>query len=169
VTSVVSDVTSFGVLVLLCDLDIEPGRAMLDQCGLALARVAEVTIRGGQRMVRVEANRDDIGFEAGGVLVDSVVIARDPRRVAGPCGVYLVGNLCLEHDFLTRRLVALRQTPAPGDLLAFVNTAGYVADFAAQHALRQPVATTVAVTTAADGSWRWCHDDQFWPPRGAHP
>ncbi|MBT8227457.1 MAG: Y4yA family PLP-dependent enzyme [Dactylosporangium sp.] len=153
----------------LVDLDIEPGRALLDQCGLTLARVAEVGYRAGQCLIRVEANRDDISFEAGGVLVDPLVLPRDPAREARPCQAYLVGNLSLEHDFLTHRLVALRHTPACGDLLAFVNTAGYFSDFSAGHALRQPVATTVAVAVSGAGTWRWCHDEQYWPTLGACP
>lgn len=158
----------------LYDLDIEPGRALLDQAGVTLVRVAEVTPCGAYQMVRLAANRDDISLEAGGVLIDPLVLPRDPARDTEPCQAYLVGNLCLEHDFLTRRLVTLRHTPVSGDLLVFVNTAGYFADFQANHALRQPVAATVALVRAAGGvtgdgtsAWQWYHDDRYWPILGA--
>jgi diaminopimelate decarboxylase len=58
--------------------------------------------------------------------------------------------------------VFLPRLPRPGDLLAFVNTAGYLMDFHAHHAQRQPSARTVAVTEE-DGTWRWCPDENYWP------
>lgn len=154
-----------GTLLLehLVDLDIEPGRALLDQCGLTLARVAEVGSRANAVTVRLEANRDDLGFEAGGVLVDPVLIPGDVSAPAEPCQAYLLGNRCLEHDLITHRLVAFRRAPRPGDLLAFVNSAGYFADFTATEALRQPTAATVAVTGTGAGGWRWCLDERYWP------
>jgi diaminopimelate decarboxylase len=77
-------------------------------------------------------------------------------------GVYLTGNLCLEDDLITRRQVFLPGLPAPGDLLAFVNTAGYFMDFRADQALMQPIARKVAVWPAA-GGWHWCLDEDYWP------
>jgi diaminopimelate decarboxylase len=76
--------------------------------------------------------------------------------------VYLAGNLCLEADLLTRRKVFLPRLPRPGDLLAFVNTAGYAMDFRAHRAQMQPAARTVAVRRHGDG-WRWCPDEDYWP------
>lgn len=49
-----------------------------------------------------------------------------------------------------------------GDLLVFVNTAGYLMDFSANQALMQPSARTVAAYRR-HGGWRWCLDEQFWP------
>lgn len=150
----------------LFELDVEPGRAMLDQCGITLVRVVEVGRRAGLPAVRVAANRDDVGFEAGGVLVDPVLVPRDPETSPRPHQAFLLGNRCLEHDLITHRLVAFRREPRPGDLLAFVNTAGYFADFTANAALRQPVAATVAVTDIGGGRWRWCLDERYWPAMG---
>jgi diaminopimelate decarboxylase len=162
-----------GTLLLehLVELDIEPGRALLDQCGLTLARVAEVGRRADATTVRLEANRDDLGFEAGGVLIDPVLILGDStasRESRQPCQAFLLGNQCLEHDLITHRLVAFRDRPRPGDLLAFVNSAGYFADFTATAALRQPTAATVAATETGPGRWRWCLDEQYWPTLGGN-
>ncbi len=84
------------------------------------------------------------------------------RGRRGPVGVHLVGNLCLEADLITRRLVFLPRLPRAGDVLAFVNTAGYAMDFHAHQAQRQPSARTVAVEREGD-SWRWCPDEDYWP------
>lgn len=148
----------------LYDLHIEPGRGLTDQCGLTLARVVEVrTTHTGDVLVRVAANSRDISTEDHAVLMDPVLL---PERPGTPTGVYLTGNLCLEDDFITRRQVTLPRTPVPGDLLAFVNTAGYFMDFAADHALMQPIARTVAVYHDA-GGWAWCLDEQYWPGKGS--
>lgn len=156
----------------------EPGRALADQCGLTLGRVQEVRAGGaGEHLVRLALNAGDVGLEDHGVLMDPVLLPRDddaPRDATGPVGVYLMGNLCLEADLITRRTVFLPRLPRPGDLLAFANTAGYCMDFTATRAQQQPVARKVAVRqegaageeAAAHGergAWSWCLDDQYWP------
>lgn len=151
-----------GTLLLetMCDLHIEPGRSLLDQCGLVLATVAEVRPdTGGETLVRLDCNARDISSEEHGVQMDPVLF-RDAE--GGPVGVHLLGNLCLEADLLTRRKVYLPALPEPGDVLAFVNTAGYLMDFSAGRALMQPAARTVAMHRTG-GDWRWCLDEKYWP------
>ncbi|WNZ13437.1 Y4yA family PLP-dependent enzyme [Streptomyces sp. 11x1] len=168
-----------GALLLehLYDLYCEPGRALVDQCGLSLARVLDVRPAGpdsGDLLVRLGMNAGDVSLEEHGVLVDPVLLPRTGTAATedvgadGPVGVYLVGNLCLEADLITRRKVFLPRLPHAGDLLAFANTAGYAMDFHAHRAQRQPTARTVAVVRDGD-SWRWCPDEGYWPttrPRG---
>ncbi|MFD7168855.1 Y4yA family PLP-dependent enzyme [Streptomyces violascens] len=156
-----------SLLESLYDLYTEPGRALVDQCGLTLARVLEVRrAETGDRMVRLEANADDIGLEEHAVLMDPVLVPRAGTRApvadGDPVGVYLAGNLCLETDLITRRMVFLPRLPQPGDLLGFANTAGYCMDFSADQAQHQPVARKVAAWQEA-GAWRWCLDEQYWP------
>ncbi|KAK1183577.1 Y4yA family PLP-dependent enzyme [Streptomyces sp. NBS 14/10] len=162
----------------LYDLHTEPGRALLDQCGVTLARVLEVRdVGAGPLWVRLAATAGDIGLEEHGILMDPVLLPREPREPGepratassagpgasgGPVETYLFGSLCLESDLITRRVVHLPHRPAPGDLLAFVNTAGYCMDFHATRAQRQPVARKVAVWQDRAG-WRWCLDEEYWP------
>ena len=114
------------------------------------------------------------------MLLDPLVLSRDPTDsgdaptgsggtpsgsgddTTGAFAVHLMGNLCLEADLITRRTVFLPRLPRPGDLLAFVNTAGYCMDFGATHAQQQPVARKVAVHRQG-GRWRWCLDEEYWP------
>ncbi|GGZ03498.1 Y4yA family PLP-dependent enzyme [Streptomyces poonensis] len=149
----------------LHELYIEPGRALVDQCGVVLARVLEVRDNaGGECFVRLEMNASDVSLEEHGVLMDPVLVPRPDRTCpsTGPVGVYLIGNLCLEADFITRRMVFLPHRPSPGDLLTFPNTAGYFMDFSADHALHQPIARKVAAYQDG-GRWRWCLDENYWP------
>lgn len=152
------------------DLWTEPGRALVDQCGVVLATVLEVRDTGsGDCLVRLAMNAGDASLEEHGVLMDPLLVpgpaGAAPEAVEGPTGVYLIGNLCLEADLITRRKVFLPARPRPGDLLAFPNTAGYFMDFSADAALHQPVARKVAVTRNED-TWRWCLDEQYWPIAG---
>lgn len=150
-----------GALLLdtMCDLHVEPGRALLDQCGAVLATVAEVrTGAGGETLVRLECNARDVSTEEHGVQMDPILL-RDNASADEPTGVYLLGNLCLEADLITRRQVFLPARPEPGDVLAFANTAGYLMDFHAGQALMQPTARTVALDVR--GGWRL--DEQYWP------
>lgn len=156
----------------LYDLHSEPGRALTDQCGLTLAEVLEVRVTAaGEHLVRLAANARDVGLEDHGLLVDPVLVQRgEPGGPGGPgdaapTGVYLLGNLCLESDLISRRMVFLPRAPRTGDLLAFVNTAGYFMDFTADHAMRQPIARKVAAyeDPGPGGAWRWCLDEQYWP------
>lgn len=149
----------------LYDLVAEPGRALLDGCGLSLAKVLEVRRDdGGDLMVRLAAKADDIALEDHGVLLDPVVLRRDGScgGAEGPVRAYLFGSLCLESDLITRRAVHLPAAPRVGDLMAFVNTAGYCMDFHATSAQLQPTARKVAAWREA-GRWRWCLDEEYWP------
>ncbi|MFG3505952.1 Y4yA family PLP-dependent enzyme [Streptomyces sp. NPDC047821] len=155
-----------GTLLLesLHELYVEPGRALVDQCGLTLGTVRDVRqAEGGEHLVTLAMNAGDAGLEDHGVLVDPVLLPRDGTPAGGrPATVYLMGNLCLEADLITRRAVHLPRLPHPGDLLAFPNTAGYCMDFGATRAQRQPLARRVAVFEE-EGSWHWCLDEQYWP------
>jgi len=156
---------TLGALLLdnMYELHIEPGRALLDQCGAVLATVLEVRDGGdGEILVRLDLNAGDVSLEEHGVLMDPVLLRPPDQLEDDPVGVYLLGNLCLEADLITRRKVFLPSRPRPGDLLAFANTAGYFMDFSADHALRQPIARTVAMYRDGD-TWRWCLDEQYWP------
>lgn len=154
-----------GTLLLdnMYDLHIEPGRALLDQCGMVLATVLEVRDEDdGDTIVRLDCNARDVSLEEHGVLMDPVVVHRSHPGGPGPVGAYLFGNLCLEADLITRRKVFLPSRPRTGDLLAFVNTAGYFMDFSATQALRQPIGRKVAMYRDGD-AWQWCLDEQYWP------
>jgi len=144
----------------MTELYLEPGRALLDQTGMVLCRVLEVRAApDGNTLVRLDLNHSDVSLEEHGVLMDPVVVTRGGAR-RGPGWGYLIGNLCLEADFISRRQIHFRSMPAPGDLLAFVNTAGYFMDFSADQALQQRVARKLAVTGAGSA---WCLDEEYWP------
>ena len=118
---------------------------------------------GTNTLVRLACNARDVSIEEHGVAMDPILLpARRSAAGSQPAGVYLLGNLCLESDLITRRQVFLPQLPQRGDVLAFANTAGYFMDFSAGQALMQPTARTVAAYRTGN-DWQWCLDEQFWP------
>ncbi|MFC4034712.1 Y4yA family PLP-dependent enzyme [Streptomyces polygonati] len=156
------------VLEHLYDVHAEPGRALLDQCGVTLASVLEVRpslADSADLWVRLGAKADDVALEEHGVLMDPVLLSpagANSDTDGGPVGVHLFGNLCLETDLITRRTVYLPRAPRTGDLLAFVNTAAYCMDFHSSRAQRHPAARKVAAWRSGE-TWQWCLDEAYWP------
>ena len=145
-------------------LMLEPGRALLDQAGITLGRVSfRKTSVKGETLVGVEMNKNNLWSSEQEILVDPLLLPKDgASRTPTDGGLYLVGNLCLENDLLFRHKVFLGALPEPGDLLAFVNTAGYYMDFAESSSIQHPVAAKVAVVRDRRG-FRWFADDLYRP------
>jgi diaminopimelate decarboxylase len=144
---------------------LEPGRALLDQTGLTLARVNAIK---GQRenIVGLEMKRQDIAFLDQEIFVDPIFEPADYRsNRGGHEGYYLAGNLCLENDLIFRRKVFLPSPPRKGDLFAFINTTAYMMDFSATNSIMQPKARKVAVVNSDDGmnNLTWMLDEEYSP------
>jgi diaminopimelate decarboxylase len=107
-------------------LHAEPGRAILDGCGLTVARVEfRKQQRDGSWLIGLAMNRTQCRSAADDFLVDPLLVpAPDAER--SPAGEgYLVGAYCIEAELLTWRRMRLPGGVAVGDLIVFVNTAGY--------------------------------------------
>ncbi|MCU9519710.1 Y4yA family PLP-dependent enzyme [Corynebacterium sp. ES2794-CONJ1] len=104
-------------------LHLEPGRSLLDGCGMILSRVEFTKQRSdGLDLVGLAMNRTQCRTAADDILLDPILIPTGdgPRRdMTG----YLVGAYCIEDEVIIRREMQL--TVAPGDTVAIVNTAGY--------------------------------------------
>jgi diaminopimelate decarboxylase len=145
-------------------LTIEPGRATIDQSGLTLCRIqGQRTSSRGDELVICEMNATNLWEQATGseYAVDPVLLPRRSAMASNrPFVGHLVGNLCMENDVLAWRPVALPMRPRQGDLLAFVNTAGYQMDFAESSGHRSPLPRKVALHER-DGRWIWTLDGEF--------
>ncbi|MBM6404195.1 FAD/NAD(P)-binding protein [Phycicoccus sp. CSK15P-2] len=106
-------------------LHVEPGRALLDGCGLTVARVAfRKRGRDGEWLIGLEMNRTQCRSAAADFLLDPVLVPVGEDRSEPGTG-YLVGAYCIEAELLTLRRMSFPRGVATGDLVAFVNTAGY--------------------------------------------
>lgn len=149
----------------MIELWIEPGRSLVDQTGITVARVNSIrTSSRGEAIVCLNMKRQDVSFLDQEVFVDPVVIYQNENSQAAPgsCPVYFAGNLCLESDLIYRHLTYLPKLPEPGDLVAFINTSGYFMDFSATNSIMQPIARKVAICQK-NGKYTWTLDDQYVP------
>lgn len=146
------------------ELHIEPGRALLDQCGITLARVnfSKHSILGQQLSV-LDMNRTNLNSTQLKLMTDPIVVYRNADGKPAERGVMYVGNLCLTHDMIQYHKTFPDYVPETGDVVAFVNTAAYQMDFAETHVLEQAIAKKVAVIETEPGEFRWFLDELYNP------
>lgn len=134
-------------------LHAEPGRALLDGCGLTVARVESRKQQcDGSWLVGLAMNRTQCRSAADDFLVDPVLVPA-PDAARSPAGEgYLVGAYCIEAELLTWRRMRLPVGVAVGDLVAFVNTAGYQMHILESASHQIPLARNLVRGSA--GTWR---------------
>ncbi|KRD02353.1 MULTISPECIES: alanine racemase [unclassified Streptomyces] len=111
---------------------VEPGRALLDQAGFTVFRVQGVKERDGYAILTVDGSSLSLSeqwFDSE-FLPDPVLVPAAARPVAdaGPYPACVGAATCLESDMLTWRKIPFPVRPAVGDLLVYLNTAGYQMD-----------------------------------------
>ena len=128
-------------------LHLEPGRSILDGCGMILARVAFTkTMSDGTPLVGLEMNRTQCRTTADDILLDPLLIpAGDrPEKITDGAGQpaadragngadnraestegFLVGAYCIEDEVIIRRKMEFPEGIAAGDIIAIPNSAGY--------------------------------------------
>jgi diaminopimelate decarboxylase len=153
----------------MIELWIEPGRSLVEQTGITVGRVNSVrTSSRGEPIVCLNMKRQDISFLDQEIFVDPIIVRQEESsdqeqaKSKGPIGVFFAGNLCLESDLIYRHLTYLDRLPKEGDLVVFVNTAGYFMDFSATTSIMHPIAQKVAVTER-EGKFAWTMDSQYLP------
>ena len=157
--------TTFAELIRdsMLELYIEPGRGMLDQCGITLGKVSFVKqSTWGETLVGLDMNRSNIHSMNLKQLSDPVLVQRNKRIKQNTTGVYYIGNLCVSYDILQYNKTFSEIMPEAGDIVAFSNTAAYMMDFVESETLMQPVAKKIAVWK--DGNkFRWSEDEKYLP------
>lgn len=127
----------------------EPGRSALDQCGITVARVVfRKTDNRGNLLVGLEMNGTQLHSSSADFLLDPVHIPPSPIASASatpPVHGFLVGAYCLEQELILKRCIRFRTYPQVGDLMAFINTAGYMMHFYESEAHQFELAANVFV------------------------
>ncbi len=126
-------------------LHLEPGRSLLDGCGVTLARVAFVKERSdGVPLVGLEMNRTQCRSTSDDFLVDPVLVRHgEPGR---PVEAFLVGAYCIEDELILMRRMRFPRGVAPGDVIALPNTAGYLMHILESASHQIPLAKNVVRT-----------------------
>jgi diaminopimelate decarboxylase len=152
---------------LMLELWIEPGRALLDQCGLTLATVTSVkqSLR-GEWLVGLDMNKSNLSSIEDEMLCDPLIFSRHEHPVEDYTpeqGVYFVGNLCQEHDMIYRHKTFLPRLPHRDDLVIFVNTAAYHMDFNESASIQHPTAKKLVVVATGADTFRLYEDHLYHP------
>ncbi|TYP69970.1 Y4yA family PLP-dependent enzyme [Aquimarina intermedia] len=110
-------------------LRMEPGRSLLDQVGITMAKVAfRKRDSEGSLLIGLEMNMSQLMSSSADFLLDPMVVHMQSKEDTGIEG-YFVGAYCLERDVILKRKIALKQIPDIGDVVIFINTAGYMMHF----------------------------------------
>ncbi len=110
------------------ELRIEPGRSLLDQCGITLADVIfRKHDQNNDLIVGLHMNHTQLSTSAADFCLDPLVLSSQKKRT--PSSGYLVGTYCNETDLILKRKILFDSIPQIGDLVCFVNSAGYQTHF----------------------------------------
>ena len=146
----------------MIELYIEPGCSLLDGAGINIAKVNFVKENeNGDYLVGLDMKRSDLLIGEQEMFVDPILIS-DSKEESNGKGVFFIGNLCMENDIIFKRKIFIDKIPQSGDLIVFVNTAGYFMDFDQSHTIKQKIATKV-VATFKNGKTIFYMDENYEP------
>ena len=109
-------------------LYVEPGKSLLDNLGITISKVNFVKNIKEDIVIGLDMRRNDLVMVESEVFLDPIIVS-DGEKLSEKKGIYFVGNLCLEGDLIYKRKIFVNQVPKIGDLVVFINTAGYFMDF----------------------------------------
>lgn len=112
------------------ELRLEPGRAIFDQCGITIAQVAfRKKDQNNDWLIGLEMNMTQLLSSSADFLVDPKIIYLGKKYEIKNTSGFFVGSYCLERDVILKRKINLSKLPQIGDLVCFINTAGYMMHF----------------------------------------
>ncbi|WP_339879168.1 Y4yA family PLP-dependent enzyme [uncultured Algoriphagus sp.] len=141
------------------ELRMEPGRSLLDQVGITIAKVAfRKQDSLGDWLIGLEMNMTQMLSGSSDFLLDPFVLYQQEEEEIQPVDVFFTGAYCLERDLLLKRKITLPRLPEVGDIVVFVNTAGYMMHFFESSAHLFPLATNLIWNrTTEDGKIELAH------------
>lgn len=113
------------------EIRLEPGRSLLDQTGMTVAKVVHrKTDSRGDHHIGLAMNMTQMYSSSADFLLDPVVLHQEtPTESDEAVEVFFTGAYCLERDVLLKRRIQVAKLPQKGDLVCFLNTAGYMMHF----------------------------------------
>lgn len=136
------------------ELRCEPGRSLLDGCGITVARVEfRKQRRDGTWLIGLAMNRTQCRSSADEFPVDPLLLRPRTEETGPTCPEaiegYLVGAYCIERELLSWRLMSFPGGVERGDLVVFPNTGGYMMHILESASHQIPLARNLIV---ADGT-----------------
>lgn len=131
-------------------LFIEPGRSLVYNAGMTIGKVIfKKRSLKGEVLVGLDMNKSHLSSTEDELFVDAIHISWSHSETTDEDnnGIYLIGNLCQEHDLISKHKVFLKKVPSVGDLLVFPHTGAYHMDFNQTTAIKHPVPQKYVVST----------------------
>lgn len=126
------------------ELRCEPGRSLVDGCGMTVARVEFAKRRAdGEHLVGLSMNRTQCRTSTEEFMVDPILIPTGVDRSTDVTSGFLVGAYCTERELIMWRRLRFPAGIAPGDLVVFPNTAGYYMHFLESTSHQIPLAANL--------------------------
>ncbi len=118
------EILSENMIILI----IEPGKSLLDNIGITISNINYTKLSPkNDIIIGLNTNKDNLIIGGEEMLIDPILISKNKDNKNNKA--FITGNLCLEADVVFNRKVKFNNTPKKGDLLVFINTAGYYMDF----------------------------------------
>ena len=141
-------------------LALEPGRSLVDQAAISLFRVTRTKqLANNKTVIFVEGSSFSAceTWFASEYLIDPILISTQVSDHI-PIQAYIAGHSCLDDDVITYRLIHFNTSPQPGDLLIYVNTAGYQMDLLENEFHRHPLPRRLMATCCTEGNYAFSPD-----------
>lgn len=141
-------------------LALEPGRSLVDQAAISLFRVTRTKKLADNKVVIFVEGSSFSACEtwfSSEYLVDPILISTNELPPT-PTQAYIAGHSCLDDDVITHRLINFGTTPHAGDLLIYVNTAGYQMDLLENEFHRHPLPRRLMATCCTEGNYAFSPD-----------
>jgi diaminopimelate decarboxylase len=145
-------------------LFIEPGRSLLDQTGITAIQVKGITQNAqGDDIIVVDGNINHLSEQWFNTdfLPDPILISLEDTFTIKEYTACISGNTCMESDLLTWRKIKFQKMPMKGDLLVYINTAGYQMDSNESTFHLLPIPQKIAIYGCNNEKYSWKKDDGF--------
>ncbi|MGY1888421.1 Y4yA family PLP-dependent enzyme [Pseudomonas sp. SDT291_1_S447] len=141
-------------------LALEPGRSLVDQAAMSIFRVTRSKqLADNKTVIFVEGSSFSAceTWFASEYLVDPILVSTKQQPHA-PIQAYIAGHSCLDDDVITHRLINFSTAPQAGDLLIYINTAGYQMDLLENEFHRHPLPRRLTATCCTEGNYAFSPD-----------
>lgn len=142
-------------------LALEPGRSLVDQAAISVFRITRTKRLPDKKFVLFVEGSSFSACEtwfSSEYLIDPILISNTVGP-SDPARAYIAGHSCLDDDVITNRLIEFSTTPQSGDLLVYINTAGYQMDLLENEFHRHPMPRRLTANFDSHGQYTFSPDN----------
>jgi len=142
-------------------LYVEPGRALMDQCGITLANVNFMKASSKNNvLINLDMHYANLNAHTFKYLAEPILIHQNDNLPINNEGAYYYGSLCFASDLITFHKTYPDHLPENDDIAVFINTAAYRMDFTESEMLRHPNAEKICLVHK-NNIWEVIEDNEY--------